>query len=154
MNRNGGMCILVLFVKKGITHWRSQVTPILDHQRIRSILVPFRQEHKLSVTHNTALKTMIKHCVWDGWQVCFLCDDDEERESLDCVKVYFPSWRAAQECIPPLLFKQCFVLKISQQAVVQTLLGKGLFLSVAHPLLPLQSVGNPLDKAHLPIVFN
>ena len=112
--------------------------------------VPSRTQ-VVSHTQYCPKKTMIKHCVWDGWQVCFLCDNDEERESLDCVKVYFPSWRAAQECIPPLLFKQCFVLKISQQAVVQTLLGKGLFLSVAHSVLPFAVSWKP---THLPIVFN
>ena len=44
-----------------------------------------------------------------------------------------------------------FVLQIAQQAVMQTLLGKGLFLSVAPSVLP--TVSWTLDKAHFDIVL-
>ena len=56
-----------------------------------------------------------------------------------------------QECIPPFLFTQCFVLKVAQQPVMQTLLGKGLFLLVAPTVLP--TVSWTLDKAHFDIVL-
>ena len=77
--------------------------------------------------------------MWDG-QLVFMTE-----------RYRYASRRAAQECIPPFLFTQCFVLKIAQQAVMQTFLGKGLFLSVA-PMV-LITVSWKLDKAHFGIVL-
>ena len=66
-------CILVLLVKKGITHGRCQVIPILDRRRTRSIPVPFRHEYKLSAvrsTHNTNLKFYDKSVLCVGRTAC------------------------------------------------------------------------------------
>ena len=51
----------------------------------------------------------------------------------------------------PIHTIQCFVLKLAQQAVMQTFLGKGLFLSVAPTVLP--TVSWTLDKSHFGIVL-
>ena len=52
---------------------------------------------------------------------------------------------------PTIPIHTVFVLTIAQQAVMQTFLGKGLFLSVAPSVLP--TVSWTLDKAHFDIVL-
>ena len=52
---------------------------------------------------------------------------------------------------PTIPIHTMLVLNIAQQAVMQTFLGKGLFLPVAPSVLP--TVSWTLDKAHLPIVL-
>ena len=52
---------------------------------------------------------------------------------------------------PTIAIHESFVLKIAQQAVMQTFLGKGLFLLVAPSVIP--TVSWTLDKAHLPVVL-
>ena len=52
---------------------------------------------------------------------------------------------------PTIPIHTMLVLNIAQQAVMQTFLGKGLFLSVAPLVLP--TVSWTLDKAHFSIVL-
>ena len=52
---------------------------------------------------------------------------------------------------PTIPIHTMLVLHVAQQAVMQTFLGKGLFLSVAPTVLP--TVSWTLDKAHFDIVL-
>ena len=52
---------------------------------------------------------------------------------------------------PTIPIHTVLVLHVAQQAVMQTFLGKGLFLSVAPSVLP--TISWTLAKAHMPIVL-